>query len=815
MIEAKVKEIELNLVSISDKKELQLPKDSTTTDEKTTSQILSSPTHLPAAPPRIEVLTSKELPPPPSSIPASQPHVRPKEKKKITLEDFSKKDATEIYLSALQHTRNARKTSDPLQRQAHSDKAFCAYQIAAYDRGHARAQLALGLWHFFGEFHDRDLNAAAALFELSADQGNTRAQRFLNSCYQEQMLAADQHQSQGDAKEAVDIYWELADKKHAPAIHALVNGFLKKKFVLTEDRDRNFIELCKTAARQKNPLACEALGCYYYYGGYGVQKNKALSLDYYALATELQTNSEYSASVIAECYFTGSAEWRVKKDLKKAAHFYQLAIARGEITPIIQYRLAHCYLYEEGIKDAKAAEQLLVAAYDMLKTQDTHHDNQILKANILSKLGKCCEEKQALKHYEQAQAIFKELNLPTDQQRLHYHLGNCYEKLGKYGSAINHYQLYLYPPLVSTKWLATIHLKIGDLFIELDKKTKAEKLKSGQTVLKHDVNLTAAFQQYQQADRMHSDIKSKNALGFCYLNGVGVKRNTLMAEKYFKQSAECHCPIGQYQYGLLFWHGTNRTHKNLSEALRWFTLSAQQGHMDSIKALAECYEIGLGVNLDKKLASNLLQLKNLGTAIVRERIKTLLPMSISSPAGITITTSSQSAPITTSADTKKLPLNIITSDRQNFANFDLGNWWKDLEEEQTKKNYPTSKPDEIKRNKSTPKSKEAGSAFTEMTEISDVRLPADFHILGEYHQSKAVEAKEGKIPLDTTHLRMAQDYFAKAGTVLPTDFNEPFRLFSNSQSTSSPDTSVSAAMSSSASISVMSTSDPISSSPKK
>ena len=55
--------------------------------------------------------------------------------------------------------------------------------------------------------------------------------------------------------------------------------------------------------------------------------------------------------------------------------------------------------------------------------------------------------------------------------------------------------------------------------------------------------------------------------------------------------------MAQYNLGICYLNGSG-TDKNLTEAVKWFTKSAEHGNPQGYSALAYCYAYGLGVAKD-------------------------------------------------------------------------------------------------------------------------------------------------------------------------------------------------------------------------
>ena len=90
-----------------------------------------------------------------------------------------------------------------------------------------------------------------------------------------------------------------------------------------------------------------------------------------------------------------------------------------------------------------------------------------------------------------------------------------------------------------------------------------------------------------------------------YANGLGVERNEDKALEYLKILAECgypdmQCELGKW-YETIDW-GTRKSEMN-REAVKWFARAAEQGNVEAMYLLGECYRDGSGLEEDQKKAA--------------------------------------------------------------------------------------------------------------------------------------------------------------------------------------------------------------------
>lgn len=89
-----------------------------------------------------------------------------------------------------------------------------------------------------------------------------------------------------------------------------------------------------------------------------------------------------------------------------------------------------------------------------------------------------------------------------------------------------------------------------------------------------------------------------------YANGLGVEQDEDKALEYLKILAEygypdMQCELGKW-YETVDW-GTRKEEMN-REAVKWFAKAAEQGNVEAMYCLGECYRDGSGVDEDQKKA---------------------------------------------------------------------------------------------------------------------------------------------------------------------------------------------------------------------
>jgi TPR repeat protein len=87
------------------------------------------------------------------------------------------------------------------------------------------------------------------------------------------------------------------------------------------------------------------------------------------------------------------------------------------------------------------------------------------------------------------------------------------------------------------------------------------------------------------------------AMGWFYLNGVGVERDVKRARKWYRESARRGEPKAMFSLGQIAYD-----ERDFSDALMWFTRAAEAGHARSLYWLGKLYWRGQAVDQDQKQA---------------------------------------------------------------------------------------------------------------------------------------------------------------------------------------------------------------------
>ena len=94
-----------------------------------------------------------------------------------------------------------------------------------------------------------------------------------------------------------------------------------------------------------------------------------------------------------------------------------------------------------------------------------------------------------------------------------------------------------------------------------------------------------------QSAAIRGDAASQNALGVMYAHGIGVLRNYVRAEYWFKKSADQRYGAALYHLGVLYKAGPDGIHQDLSRANDYMTASALAGFRPTMNQLGDLLAI--------------------------------------------------------------------------------------------------------------------------------------------------------------------------------------------------------------------------------
>lgn len=99
------------------------------------------------------------------------------------------------------------------------------------------------------------------------------------------------------------------------------------------------------------------------------------------------------------------------------------------------------------------------------------------------------------------------------------------------------------------------------------------------------------------------NLHAQQLLGRVYLNGsYGIEKNSALAAKWLKPSADTGDPVAQFDMALAYMMGGTLA-PNPEVAFNWIQMAAQYGHADAEHLLARSYLAGYGVDKDANEAA--------------------------------------------------------------------------------------------------------------------------------------------------------------------------------------------------------------------
>ncbi|GBB91174.1 hypothetical protein RclHR1_18310002 [Rhizophagus clarus] len=125
-------------------------------------------------------------------------------------------------------------------------------------------------------------------------------------------------------------------------------------------------------------------------------------------------------------------------------------------------------------------------------------------------------------------------------------------------------------------------------------------------------------------------------MGYFFKNGIGVKKDSNVAAHWYEKAANNGNIVAMHNLGSLYLNGNRNEYliamhtlngsrlngidfdEGHSEAFKLFKRSAEEGYSSGITMLGYCYEIGIGINVDKQKAVELYQTAaNLGHMVAQ------------------------------------------------------------------------------------------------------------------------------------------------------------------------------------------------------
>ena len=467
-----------------------------------------------------------------------------------------------------------------------SDKEKVYYLQKATELGNAEAQCNLGYYYEKGVGLDKDIDKAIELYSLSANQGNSDAQKQLQkytSIQNDEQTVLDYlnkaNSTKSDKRKAYFLQ-KAANLDNAEAQYKLALCY--ENGIGVKQNSNKFIKFITLSANQGHSYAQYHLA-YCYKNGIGINKNIDKAIKLYTLSAN-QGNSN-AQNNLAVCYANGIG---INKNIDKAIELYTLSANQGN--SYAQFNLAN--YYENGVgldKDINKAIELYTlsanqghsnAQKQLQKYTSIQNDKQIA-LNYLNKANFSKSDKEKVYYLQEA------ANLGNAEAQ--FNLAKCYQNgtgvLKNIDKAIELFTLSANQGYAKAQYhLAVCYENSNGVPKDISKAIELYTL--------------SANQNYAQA---------QNDLGMCYALGNGLTQNWTKAIELFTLAIEQNNPSAQFNLGMCYLLG-NGVKKNLYQAIEYFNLANEQNYASAQWALGFCYEHGYAVNLNYIKAVNFYKL---------------------------------------------------------------------------------------------------------------------------------------------------------------------------------------------------------------
>lgn len=115
-----------------------------------------------------------------------------------------------------------------------------------------------------------------------------------------------------------------------------------------------------------------------------------------------------------------------------------------------------------------------------------------------------------------------------------------------------------------------------------------------------------AFLAYKQAAEQ-GEPRAVYALARCYHLGLGTARDNKKAAAGYLKAARLGNAVAMYNAGALLQRGADGLPKDAQGALKWYTSAAEQGYTPAFYALGDCYNLGIGTEVNRVKAAEYYQ----------------------------------------------------------------------------------------------------------------------------------------------------------------------------------------------------------------
>jgi TPR repeat protein len=366
--------------------------------------------------------------------------------------------------------------------------------------GDANAQLQLGHCYFYGKNCPKNLLLASMWFRKSAEQGNSGGQYNLANCYEHGFGVGK------NLYESYLLYKKAATQNLKEARYKLatvyLNGIAPEKELKTPEVKQDIVKaetiLKKLVADNYTPSYTLLVSMYIGKKISETQKKYYLEL----LIEAAKTGDAKAYLMLADCYYAG---WGVKKDLHKTLQLLKRAADNGSLEGVA--KLAYCYEYGDGVKpNPEKAFKLFEFAAErghplaQVKVGDYYSSGTFVKQDIQKAIS--WYKKAAVQ--ESPQALFQLGVFAADG-------------IGEAKNRAKATELFLKSAIMG---YPRAQYNLACYLLE-DKRSKPK----------------AAFFWFKRA-AVQNDPKAQKQLAFCFLQGIGVKKDTKKALKWLYLAAK-------------------------------------------------------------------------------------------------------------------------------------------------------------------------------------------------------------------------------------------------------------------------------------
>ena len=479
------------------------------------------------------------------------------------------------------------------------------YLIPIADHDNVFAQFVIGRVYTDAQYVSPDFNKAFHYLSLAANQGEIEAQLYLGDIFINRIFGIR------DVNKAIYYYGLAANQNNADALSYLGDIYFHKEFGI-QDVNKG-LSYYNQAANLKSVIALHQLGNIYY-AGLNVKRDINKAIEYYTLASNL--NSATSQCQLGMIYEKGVF---IEKDMKKAIYYYTLAADQN--SSIAQYQLG--LIYEEG-QYVKLDLQKAIHYYEL--ASKFNMDAQFHLGRIYHLIE--IDYNKAIYYYK--------LAVNQNHQQAQFNLASIYYNIRDYQNAIYYYQL------SATQNNCFAQYNIGVMYLEgiytkkdVNKAIKYFELSANQNFVEsifklftiyaegNDVpqNINKAVNYLELASKLN-DPRAQFNLGFMYHEGRLTTRDINKAIYYYNLAANQNYCYAIYNLAVLYFEGKyvekdinkafNYLKKidfdknaqyilgiiysrrqfgkfNINEAIRYYTLSANQNYPQAQYFLSEIY----------------------------------------------------------------------------------------------------------------------------------------------------------------------------------------------------------------------------------